>query len=155
MVIELESEIYSTSSQILSNSSIGQHVRHVIEFFECLTSSTDGAVLNYDNRNRNILIEHDKEFAILKLKALLNAITTLNIDEQIFLEADYGRAENDVVRVQTTIGRELSYNIEHAIHHMALIKIGLIHSGSLYQIPEDFGVASSTLKYRKGLQCAQ
>jgi hypothetical protein len=41
------------------------------------------------------------------------------------------------------------YNIEHVVHHMALVKIG-IHEVSPYVIlPPDFGVAISTIKYHK------
>jgi hypothetical protein len=39
------------------------------------------------------------------------------------------------------------YNVEHAIHHMALIKVGLKEVCPAVKIPADFGVAVSTVKY--------
>jgi hypothetical protein len=48
--------------------------------------------------------------------------------------------------------REVMYNLEHTIHHHALIKVGIEHFTSL-QLPESFGVAPSTMQYRE--TCAQ
>ena len=48
--------------------------------------------------------------------------------------------------------REVMYNLEHAIHHHALIKIG-IQQFTAIELPESFGVAPSTMQYRKA--CAQ
>ena len=44
------------------------------------------------------------------------------------------------------------YNLEHAIHHHALIKVGLKIMTKI-ELPESFGVAPSTIQYRK--VCAQ
>jgi len=46
--------------------------------------------------------------------------------------------------------RELAYNIEHVIHHMAIIKIALRQHFEEVTIPENFGIAPSTAKYLKG-----
>jgi hypothetical protein len=51
----------------------------------------------------------------------------------------------------TNYYREMAYNLEHTIHHMALIRTG-INDVSRISVPENFGVAISTMKYRK--QCA-
>ena len=48
--------------------------------------------------------------------------------------------------------REVMYNLEHAIHHHALIKVAIIHFTDL-DLPDSFGVAPSTMEYRKA--CAQ
>ena len=46
--------------------------------------------------------------------------------------------------------RELEFAISHTIHHHALIKERLRHLG--IEFDEKFGVAPSTLEYRKGLK---
>jgi hypothetical protein len=43
--------------------------------------------------------------------------------------------------------RELAYNIEHTIHHMAIIKQSIIEHFTYIDLPEYFGVASSTVRY--------
>jgi hypothetical protein len=42
------------------------------------------------------------------------------------------------------------YNTEHAIHHLALIKVALIEM-QLQVIDENFGMAYSTIKYKATL----
>jgi len=54
--------------------------------------------------------------------------------------------------VETNYYRELIYNLEHTIHHMALIKVG-INEVSCIAVPEGFGIATSTIKFRRS--CAQ
>jgi len=56
--------------------------------------------------------------------------------------------ENGTVLLETNYLRELAYCIEHAIHHMAIIKIALISTGYSYAW-EEFGVAPSTTRFQK------
>ena len=35
VLLDLEDDAYATSFDLLSNASIGQHVRHVLEFYLC------------------------------------------------------------------------------------------------------------------------
>jgi hypoxanthine-guanine phosphoribosyltransferase len=48
--------------------------------------------------------------------------------------------------------RELLYNLEHCIHHQALIKVVVLQSSTVF-VNDNFGVASSTIEYRN--RCAQ
>ena len=50
--------------------------------------------------------------------------------------------------MKSSFYRELSYNIEHAIHHMALLKVAVKQTLTYISLPENFGVASSTIRYR-------
>ena len=60
--------------------------------------------------------------------------------------------DGEELLIQSNYERELLYNLEHCIHHQALIKVAIIQSNSV-AIDENFGVARSTIEYRK--QCAQ
>jgi len=57
LTLVLSDEVYSSPLDILSGSSIGQHMRHIVEFYTCLLSQQQGQIINYDLRARNQLIE--------------------------------------------------------------------------------------------------
>jgi RNA-binding protein YhbY len=59
---------------------------------------------------------------------------------------------NQILEIESNYTRELLYNLEHSIHHQALIKVAILQNNSII-IDENFGVAHSTIEYRK--KCAQ
>ena len=67
-------------------------------------------------------------------------------------EAIYDEHSDKPIRISTNFYREIAYNLEHTIHHMALIRVGISEVSNI-RLPEDFGIATSTVKHRK--QCAQ
>jgi hypothetical protein len=141
---------YTQPSNILFNATIGQHVRHIIELFLCLEKGYDEGTVNYEKRKRDYLIETDKNFAASLLKDIYRRLNRPNKD--IVLEAeDYGDTA-EVVSIPSNYYREIAYNLEHTIHHMALIRVGINEVSSVI-LPTEFGVAYSTIKFRQ--QCAQ
>lgn len=147
---QLTEEEYKQPSQTLSGATIGQHVRHIIELFQCLHNGYPSGTINYENRKRDLLIETDPQLAI----SLLHKIgATLNIpDKSLLLEVAYKSDSDKSVTIQSNYLRELVYNLEHTVHHMALIRVG-IQELTQISLTTGFGVASSTLKYRQS--CAQ
>ena len=141
---------YSQPSNSIFTATIGQHVRHVIELFTCMHRGYETGVVNYEKRKRDHRIENDKAFAIQLLLSIAGALKTT--DRNLVLESNYDENSDEVLYVQTNYYRELIYTLEHAVHHMALIRVG-INEVSDIELPDDFGVASSTLKFRK--TCAQ
>jgi hypothetical protein len=147
---QLSNEEYTRSSKIIMNATIGQHVRHIIELFQCLDKGYDVGLVNYEKRKRDYRIETEKDLAISLLKEIYRNIEKPN--KAITLEAEDYCDEVQVVSIPSNYYRELAYNLEHTIHHMALIRVG-VNEVSSVKLPEEFGVAYSTIKYRQ--QCAQ
>jgi hypothetical protein len=145
----LSNQQYTQKIAVLSNSTIGQHTRHILEFFIELNKGYETGIVDYDQRIRNHAIESDKFFAITIIDKIINALD--KPDHELLLNSIYG-STNDVIQVSTNYYRELVYNLEHTVHHMALLRIGVEAISSL-AIPAEFGVAASTLKYREA--CAQ
>jgi len=141
---------YVYGSKILSNATIGQHVRHIIEMFICLEEGYAGGIVNYENRKRDIIIETQKDVAIALLNKIYEGLNRKN--KPLVLQAAYKEDTEELVDFDTNYYREIVYNLEHTIHHMALIKVG-IREVSDIEIPDGFGVASSTIKFRAA--CAQ
>ena len=150
VIDELSPLQYTQPVKLLSQSSIGQHTRHILEFFIELNKGYETGMVDYDKRVRNKAIEADKDFAITTIRQVEANIQ--KPDKELILQAEYGEGEAHSAQVFSNYYRELVYNLEHTVHHMALIRIGLTAVSDVI-IPDEFGVAASTLKYRKA--CAQ
>ncbi|MGH2665560.1 DinB family protein [Flavobacterium sp.] len=131
----------------LGDSTVGEHTRHIIELFQCLLISYQKGILNYDNRSRNRQIETETHYAITCIDAILESIEKEN--KNIALEQTIS---GNCIVIETNYFREVLYNLEHCIHHQALIKVAAYHLENI-TVHENFGVAPSTIEYRK--QCVQ
>ena len=149
VVQQVHEEDFSRPSVALSNATIGQHLRHTIEFFICLEKGFERGWVNYDKRNHDHLIESDKVIASASLRGIVNFISAHREDKLLKLEVAYERGCEDAVTIETNYRRELVYNIEHTVHHMAIMKIGIREVAPYVQLPADFGIAVSTLRYKE------
>jgi len=141
---------YVQPSKTLFNATIGQHVRHIIELFVCLEKGYETGLVNYEKRKRDLAIETDRDFANMLLQTIYTNLEKPN--KKLLLESNYDEHSIETLTVTTNYYREIIYNLEHTVHHMALIRVG-INEVSTITVPEEFGVASSTIKHRKA--CAQ
>jgi hypothetical protein len=147
---QLTNEQYKQPSRILFDATIGQHVRHIIELFQCLVNGYEEGVVNYEKRKRDYRIETDKIFASSLLKDIYQELDRPN--RSMTLEAEDYEESLETVAIPSNYYREIAYNLEHTIHHMALIRVGINEVSSI-NLPAEFGVAYSTIKFRQ--QCAQ
>jgi uncharacterized damage-inducible protein DinB len=152
-IAQVQTDIYPESTELLSGSSIGQHVRHILEFFECLIVQSHGNVIQYGLRNRDLRLETDKEFALNQCIELSRQLTDLRTDKLLLMAIDDLGDVSQNHNVDTSVFRELTYCLEHAIHHMAIIRIAVRSLDQSVVLQDSFGVAPSTLKHRASL-CA-
>jgi hypothetical protein len=148
---------YQQEIDVLFSASIGQHTRHFVEFFQCLIDQVEGegTVFNYSKRQRDQQIETDPVFAATCIRRIQEKLYSLE-DENIYqLECSEHLPGDECLVVPTNLSRELMYNIEHTIHHLAIIKIGLQAIDQEMNLPEHFGVAPSTILHRNHSSCAQ
>lgn len=136
-------------SPALSNATIGQHLRHTLEFFVCLEQGYESGIVNYDKRQHDKAIENDKFVALGTINKVLDFVNQKPADKRMVMEVGYMQDSEECVLVETNFMRELTYNIEHAVHHMAIMKIGIREVAPDTVIPKSFGVAVSTLRYRE------
>ncbi|HLO81079.1 MAG TPA: hypothetical protein VK166_08980 [Chitinophagaceae bacterium] len=147
---QLTPEQYIQPCSNLSDSTIGQHVRHIVEMFQCLEIGYTTGVVNYENRKRDKAIETDKYMAVELLDMINRGLG--KADRSLVLEGVYHDDSTELMQFETNYYREIVYNLEHTIHHMALIRVGLKELKDL-ELPESFGLASATIKHKKS--CAQ
>jgi len=139
---------YSYKNIFLGNASIGGHSRHIIELLKCATEGYKSGTVDYLNRVRNLSLEEERSVAIQELESLQNQIRKRDKEMKLIVEGDATTASNFVT---TTYYREIVYNTEHTIHHLALIQVAL-REMKLDIVGDDFGIAYSTLRYRLSQQ---
>ena len=86
------------------------------------------------------------------IDTIAEELSQVTFPEKLQLMATYQGDEQ--IHILTTFERELMYNIEHTIHHLAIIKIAIRLVAPHIRLPDNFGVAASTIKHRDSL-CAQ
>jgi hypothetical protein len=140
---QLSPSQYNSSCTALSDASIGSHYRHIIEMFRCLLDKYDKGIVNYDHRPRSKTIETNIEVALQELELLIAQIEkpnkNLSIEQTLCAEK---------ILAKSNYHRELLFNLDHTIHHQPLIKIGVSEYDNII-LDDNFGIAPSTLKYRK------
>jgi len=149
VIDQIDQDDYIKPIPLLNNSTLGKHIRHTLEFFICLKTGLKESKINYDNRDHDTIIETDTILSKTVIEDLVNFIDSIDADKKLTLVCDYSLDNESSTFVETNLNRELAYNIEHAIHHMAIIKIGLKSIADYVEVPEHFGVAISTIKFRR------
>lgn len=134
---------YTFKSTFLSNATIGAHTRHIIELLQCTITGYDIELIDYVHRERNFEIEQNKELALSLIKTVQNNIYLK--DKILFVLNDDGSS------ICSSFNRELVYNVEHIIHHLALIKVALIELNENI-VDDNFGFAYATIQYKQQLQ---
>ena len=150
----IKPDVYSSGIDLLSGSTIGQHTRHIIEFYQCLLEQSEGnssITINYAERRRDYLIETVPAHALKCIEEVCTRLSHMNTTQFCMLNGEEHGTGSMII---TTVGRELIYNIEHTIHHLAIIKIALKLVIPGLKLPEHFGVAPSTIRHRHEA-CAQ
>ena len=143
-------KVYLKPDHILSNATQGQHFRHIIEFYQCIIEINENRLICYDDRKRDLELERSIDIMLKKINKLGDAIKMLDTNTPIQTLSKFtSDPEETMVKINSSIGRELSYGFDHSIHHLAIIKIALSINHPEIELPEGLGVAPSTLQYRE------
>lgn len=144
---------YTQKLEILSDSTIGQHVRHILEFYVCLQQGKALKFVNYDKRARNLELESSIDKALETIDIICTKLQDSNLETSFIVEGNYTSNSDENIAIQSTYLRELAFCLEHSIHHQALLKIGLRSLGLNNLIDPNFGVAYATIRHKE--KCAQ
>ena len=143
----LDIEQYTFQSYYLAGSSIGQHTRHVIEFYECLFEGIYTGIINYENRKRAFSLETETEIALRRIRFIQELITSTSFDVIVKMEVNLSGNDHSATSITSNGWRELVFCTEHTIHHQALIKACLIELNLENLLAEtSFGIAPSTVR---------
>jgi hypothetical protein len=140
-------EQFTKELPVIFLNSIGKHYRHIIEFYGVMLEGFESGMVNYDSRSRDPSLERSREKCLQILQQLKNRFLESVWPDPIELTGSYSLDSDKTFSLATNAVREIVYNIEHAIHHMALIRVAIQHEFPDIRIQEEFGYAISTLKH--------
>jgi hypothetical protein len=145
-------ESYRTVAPAPFEASIGQHYRHVLDHFVSLTMGISTGTIDYDQRARDRELETNLEVAKASTQMLMKFFASLTPNDyhricSVLHSVSY--SQNQQQTSSSNIERELAYCVSHAVHHFAIVRI--LCAQLQVQVPNEFGVAPSTLKHRAAL----
>ncbi len=146
LLSKLSQEQFVQSLHLLLNHSVGEHVRHTLQFQENLMNGYSEGLVCYDNRNRECSTAFDIEEAKKQCDHFIQQLNNTNGDKKLKLLLNLN-GEN--IQVPSTYYRELFYVHEHTIHHLAILRMGVENELGLNHELDDLGIATSTLTYLK------
>jgi hypothetical protein len=131
------------------SSSIGAHIRHIVDHFIAIVDGCESGDINYNKRNRHGEVEQfpDKATAsleIVKTWLTKNCASEL-MNKKVFVTTEIDISHTKSTTCESTLERELVFAASHAIHHYALIRIIRHMQGK--QLPEFFGYAPATITH--------
>lgn len=130
------------------DSSIGAHVRHVLDRFQCFFIGLNEDTINYDARKRDPEIENNlsaAEFSVSSVARRIQALGEADFQDKIVSVQETVHHQGSSVAISSTMERELMGLIAHSIHHLAII--ALIAKAMGYSPGADFGKAPSAIVY--------
>ncbi|RIK62538.1 DinB family protein [candidate division KSB1 bacterium] len=149
-------DLYHNLSSARSGTGIGPHIRHTLDHYLSFLSGYKNGRIDYDARERDPRIENDPLHAKRQFERVISAFNDLAVDlnQPLWVKTDSGSHVEETNWSQSTLKRELQFLVSHTIHHYAIIAILLRARG--FEPDEEFGVAPSTIEYRRSrLACAQ
>lgn len=147
----IDTETYCDASVGPYYSSIGSHIRHTLDFFDCIINGLDTNDIDLTARKRDEILSINKEAAknhIYTLQETLISYIGVNTDYLIHVTDNMGQGK---VTVNYTLESILAHANSHAIHHYATIGYILEQLGNDLKIP-GFGYNPTTpINKREGI----
>jgi uncharacterized damage-inducible protein DinB len=139
-----ESE-YTNDSIPPYNSSIGCHIRHILDVFSSIVNGFESKKIDLTNRERNQLVEQKVELGIKYFNEIIHKISKFSeqdLQTEITVIDDLGLGK---IEAKTTLAALLIQAHSHAIHHFATIGYSIFQLE--IELPDaDFGYNPTTPK---------
>lgn len=141
----ISDENYSNSTIPPYYSSIGCHIRHILDVFSCVLNGFSKGKVDFTIRERNEIIELNTTKGVEYFKLTLNKIKLISEEElkmELLVIDDLGLGK---VSSKSTLGAVLMQAQSHAIHHYASVGY-IIHQLGIELPDSDFGFNPSSPK---------
>ena len=139
---------YSDESVKPYYSSIGRHMRHILDVFDCVFCGLESGQIDLTARKRNELAEQKTAFGLAYFEEIKNKIDemgTRDLNQIVSVTDDLGLGK---VTANYTLNSILIQAHSHAIHHFA--SIGYIIAELGIELPDaDFGYNPTTPQFER------
>ena len=143
----ISNDQYSNTTIAPYYSSIGSHMRHILDVFDCIFDGLTNKKVDLIARKRNLIIELKTDEGINYFNETISKLKQLNPNEFINIIEVSDDLGNGIVIAYYTIASVLIQAHSHAIHHFA--SIGYIISQLGIELPDvDFGFNPTTPKVK-------
>jgi uncharacterized damage-inducible protein DinB len=144
----ISQSIYVNSTE--NSSSVGAHIRHILDRYQSFFNGIPEGVINYDARKQDKSIESNLEAANFALSSLSRRIEALDLAENLgrgVTVCESVHHERPSVSIPSTVDRELMELVNHSTHHLAIIALLVKPFGFI--VGSDFGKAPSTIVHER------
>jgi len=141
----LTNEQYSCKSTPPYHSSIGNHIRHVLDVFSCVFNGLDAGIIDLTERKRDKQAEENTTAGIVYFEDIKSKLKNLNkedLENEVLVIDDLGLGKE---KVKYTLASILMQAQSHAIHHYASIGY-LLYAQGIELYDNDFGYNPTTPK---------
>lgn len=139
----LSNEQLSDASVSPYYSSIGCHIRHILDFYDCIFNANENKV-DLTARSRNKTVECDCSCAKDYLSTIVGKLNSavFNINDNVMVADDLGLGKTEI---PYTYGSLLAQANSHTIHHYAIINY-IFDSLGIVINDDEFGYNPTTPK---------
>ncbi len=141
--------VYTSPVPLFHGSTVGQHFRHILEFYTCLIEGSATGQVDYRSRKRNDALSDHPATALMALEYIAATIRPWDDQQLLHVQSEFAETAGDGPAYLSSLGRELQYAFDHAVHHLAIIRMGLEAHFPEVPVCADLGVAPSTIKHRQ------
>jgi len=117
-------------------SSVGSHIRHVLDFYSCIIYGYEDKYIDLTDRKRDQRIENSCDHALeCTKKIILELKYNLDLNRKVIVNDDLGLGS---VEIEYSLASLLAQANSHTIHHYAIINYILDRLGINFE-DDDFG----------------
>ena len=144
ILTNLSNEQLSNTSVSPYYSSIGSHIRHILDFYECILNKDLKNRIDLTARSRNKAVENCCSLAAEYLNIIIERLkdTNYNVNDIVMVTDDLGLGK---IEMAYTLAAVLSQANSHAIHHYAIINY-ILNGLNISLEDSDFGYNPTTPK---------
>ena len=143
LIAQMSDRLFAEIGAPTLASSVGAQFRHCLDFYQCFLRGMKNNKIDYDQRERNELLETNRARVMERIEALTEGLWKLSFGEE---QATLWVKQDSPYWSVSSLRRELQFLLSNTVHHQALIGLMLQVQGF---VPEqEMGVAPSTLEHR-------